>query len=67
MAPVADPVSVRLDPMHTGFGVAVAATEVGSAFTDTLTDAVLVPQLFVALKIYVPAWAVVVIPTGKGF
>jgi hypothetical protein len=42
-AVVAELVSVRLAPMHTGFGEAEAVTEVGVVLTtDTVTDAVLV-------------------------
>jgi hypothetical protein len=39
---VAEPVSVRLAPLHIGLGEAEAVTEVGVVLTtDTVTDAVL--------------------------
>lgn len=52
VAPVADPFKVRDVPVHTGFGDALALTEVGATFTVT-TDVVAVvePHVFVAVSV----------------
>ena len=52
VAPVAAPVNVNVEPVHTGFGVADAVTAAGVEFTVTLAVvAVVVPQLLTALKV----------------
>ncbi len=53
-------VSVRFEPEHIGFGVALADTADGT--TLTVTDEVVadvLPQAFVAVTVYTPASAVV--------
>lgn len=47
VAPVAEPVSVRGDPLHTGFGAALALTEVGALHPAVI---VVVPPIDSALE-----------------
>lgn len=55
-APAADDVSVRFAPSLSGLGAAEAVTDVGATFTvSTLVVAVAVPQLLVAVIVYIPA------------
>ena len=51
VAPVAAPVSVRLEPSFTGLGVALALTEVGAVLTVTVTVADVLPTALVAVKV----------------
>jgi hypothetical protein len=63
---VAVPVSVRVAPLHTDNGDAVAVTNVGVLFTVTeAVVAVALPHILVAVSVYTPADKVVVmIPVG---
>jgi len=59
--PVEVPFNVIFCPVQVGFIEAIPATFVIVAFTATVTDAVVLPQTFVAVIVYVPAWPVCVI------
>ena len=63
---VAVPVSVRVAPLHTDNGDAVAVTNVGVLLTVTeAVVAVALPHILVAVRVYTPADKVVVItPAG---
>ncbi len=57
---VAELVSVRLAPEQIGLGVALADTADGTTLTVTVeVVAVVLPQAFVAVTVYIPASAVV--------
>ena len=43
--------SVRLEPSFTGFGVALALTEVGAVLTVTVTVADVLPTALVAVNV----------------
>ena len=59
VAPVAAPVRVRVDPLHTDVEDGVADTVVGVVFTViAVVVAVVLPQLLAATSVYIPAEAV---------
>src|SRR3990170_2769918 len=62
VAPVAPPVKVNVAPAQTGFGLADAVTDAGMVFTVTeaVFMAVAEPQELLAVKVYIPAIAVVI-------
>ncbi len=57
---MAELVSVKLEPLHIGLGVALALTALGTTFTVTVdVVAEVEPQVLVAVTVYTPASAVV--------